>query len=584
MPATAIVHLTDLQLQAYLQGRLPAALATECDAHIEACDVCTARLSSVGSDTFSDLLRQRTLEDSDTVEEPIPEVPPELRNHPRYAIEGRLGHGGMGVVYRATHRMMGRPVALKMIRPDLLASPAAVERFRHEVRHAAKLSHANIVTAYDAEEIGGVHFLVMEFVEGRTLDRVVAKRGPLDAALACHLMRQAALGLDHAHIRGMVHRDIKPHNLIVTSTGKLRILDFGLAMMTQPDGSTPALTGEKTALGTLRYAAPEQLYCRGAVDARADQYGLGATLYFLLTGEPPPLVPRDTESTLTFADATPWPEAVPAGLRGVVNRLLAVDPAERFESSKAAAEALAPFCPAKATVALTTHSWRKTAMVAASVLICGGLVAGLLSQRRNDSSKAQNESRAIKNEDAAPAPWTPLLRQVNPNTDAVMGRWMLQNMELRVERNEGARAARLMLPAPPGPQYNLRFEFTRHGGWHSVGAVVVHNGHQVSFELDAWGEHLAGFQNINGRRITDNPTRRNGYTLQNGKRYTCEVQVRRGLVRALLDGVEVTRHASDGTDLAVDELYWKLPDSRRLALIAYESMVTFHTVEMQEVR
>src|SRR5207237_348909 len=135
-----------------------------------------------------------------------PDVPPELRDHPRYRVLRVLGAGGMGVVYQAEHRLMERPVALKVLNAALLRRPGAVERFRREVKAAARLAHPNIVAAYDADQAGGLHFLVMEYVEGTDLARLVEKRGPLPTAHACHFVRQAALGLQHAHERGMVHR------------------------------------------------------------------------------------------------------------------------------------------------------------------------------------------------------------------------------------------------------------------------------------------------------------------------------------------------------------------------------------------
>src|SRR5262249_36435798 len=157
------------------------------------------------------------------------EAPADLADHPRYRLLGVLGVGGMGKVFKAEHRLMARVVALKVIHQHLLAERAAVERFRLEVRAAARLAHPNIVTAHDAEQAGVAHFLVREHGEGETLDRILNRRGPLPVALACDLVRQAALGLQHAHERGMVHRDLKPSNLIVTPAGELKILDFGLA-------------------------------------------------------------------------------------------------------------------------------------------------------------------------------------------------------------------------------------------------------------------------------------------------------------------------------------------------------------------
>src|SRR5207247_4077931 len=138
-----------------------------------------------------------------------PEVPPELAAHPRYRILEFLGAGGMGTVFKAEHRLMERVVALKIIRKDLMDRPAAIERFPQEVRAAARLVHPHIVTAYDADQAGEVHFLVMEYVEGKSLDRLLAQTGPLPVSQACDWVRQAALGLQHAWEQGMVHRDIK---------------------------------------------------------------------------------------------------------------------------------------------------------------------------------------------------------------------------------------------------------------------------------------------------------------------------------------------------------------------------------------
>ncbi len=159
------------------------------------------------------------------------DLPNALLQHPRYAVYEKIGQGGMGAVYRAEHRIMQRTVALKVVHPRLLTNSQAVERFEREVRLAAKLSHPNIVVAYDADQASSLHFLVMEYVQGKTLDRWIAEQGPVDFRRALDWTRQAALGLQHAHQMGMAHRDIKPHNLILTEEGKLRILDFGLSRL-----------------------------------------------------------------------------------------------------------------------------------------------------------------------------------------------------------------------------------------------------------------------------------------------------------------------------------------------------------------
>src|SRR5262249_38733837 len=190
------------------------------------------------------------------------DVPAELHKHPRYKITRFVGGGGMGLVFQAEHRMMDRPVALKVVHPKYLAHPASVERFRREVQAAARLHHPNIVAAFDADEAGATHFLVMEFVEGQTLSQYLKEKGKLDIPEACDVIRQAALGLEHAHQNKMVHRDIKPDNLMRTERGDIKILDFGLARFAQDEAAAeksapaeiaaPVETGIKADIAPLR--------------------------------------------------------------------------------------------------------------------------------------------------------------------------------------------------------------------------------------------------------------------------------------------------------------------------------------------
>ena len=168
-----------------------------------------------------------------------------LRKLEKYEVLDEIGHGGMGDVYKAEHRLMNRSVALKVINRDLVRKSGAVDRFHREVTTAAQLSHPNIVTAYDAEQAGDVHYLVMEFVEGLDLAEVVRQQGPLSAEQACNYIRQAAEGLQHAHEAGLVHRDIKPSNIMVhlphTHRGAedcVKVLDFGLARRVESEGQT----------------------------------------------------------------------------------------------------------------------------------------------------------------------------------------------------------------------------------------------------------------------------------------------------------------------------------------------------------
>jgi serine/threonine protein kinase len=272
-------------------------------------------------------------------------VPPELANHPRYRVVELLGEGGMGAVYRAEHRVMKRAVAIKVINGRLLDSPSAIERFRREVEAAARLSHPNIVTVHDADRAGESHFLVMELVDGITLARLVERKGRLPVAHACEYIRQAALGLQHAHEHGMVHRDIKPENLMLTRKGQIKVLDFGLARLASENSPARPLTEVGVVAGTPDYIAPEQAEDTHQADIRADIYSLGCTLYFLLSGQPP--FPRGSilQKLLAHHMRAPRPldefrDDLPPGLAEVFERMTAKDPAQRFQTPIEAARAL----------------------------------------------------------------------------------------------------------------------------------------------------------------------------------------------------------------------------------------------------
>src|SRR5438105_3602720 len=186
-PAGTTPHPSPERLAAFLAGHLSPAELDALEPHVEACEECCAVLRQLPSDPLAQKLRTA---DPDPAEA--------LAGHPRYRLLGPLGSGGMGTVYKARHLLMDRVVALKVVHPRLLRNPRAVERFRREARAAARLSHTNIVTAHDADQAGGCHFLVMEFVEGTSLAAAVAERGPPGVADACGYVRQAALGLQHA--------------------------------------------------------------------------------------------------------------------------------------------------------------------------------------------------------------------------------------------------------------------------------------------------------------------------------------------------------------------------------------------------
>lgn len=354
-------HPPSEELAAFAVGELGAERSAVIEAHILECTHCWQALEQVPAGRLAELLQPARASDSksagsgsiETVIEPTAESsnvatvqgPPELIDHPRYRIVAKLGEGGMGVVYKAEHLVMDRPVALKVISKNLMASSTAVERFAREVKAAARLSHPNIVAAYDADHSGSLHFLVMEFVEGNSLHRLVQERGPLPVDMACEYARQAALGLQHAFERGMVHRDIKPHNLIVTADCRVKILDFGLARLVSQVRPAGSLTDTGYLMGTPDYIAPEQARDSHRADIRADIYSLGCTLFYLLIGKPPFPDGTVVQKLAAHVKKPPPPvnelrADVPAPVAHVVARMMAKEPAERYQTPADLAQAL----------------------------------------------------------------------------------------------------------------------------------------------------------------------------------------------------------------------------------------------------
>lgn len=271
----------------------------------------------------------------------------------RYKLLDRIGKGGMGMVFKAQHAVMDRAVALKVMSHALLKNPRAVARFNREVKAAAALHHPNIITAYDADAVGTTHFLVMEYVDGLDLNQWLKNNGPLAVPAACECAMQAAEGLNHAFHQGMVHRDIKPVNLVVTWSSEgdrpvIKILDMGLARFISEAREGGGVTRTGQTIGTPDYIAPEAAQNFKKADIRADIFSLGCTLYKLLTGR----LPFGGENTMekllsrTQQDAPRVRELrpeVPAELEAVIAKMLSRDPADRYQTPAEVSAALASF-------------------------------------------------------------------------------------------------------------------------------------------------------------------------------------------------------------------------------------------------
>jgi len=366
------------QLLACLVGAVEVDDAEELLAHASGCSTCQAMLAALedGEDTLISQLRRPAGEhvclaepqcreaiaraeamanvavagDPVGAERPPPKAPP-VGQLGEYRLLGKLGQGGMGTVYKALHTELDRVVALKLLPRNRLDDDRAIARFRREMQALGRLDHPNIVRALDAREVEGTRFLVMEYVDGLDLSELVRRLGPLPVADACELVRQAALGLQYAHQHGLVHRDVKPSNLMLSCDGQVKVLDLGLARFRaeQPVGKEMTDTGQ--AVGTADYMAPEQVSDSRRVDIRADLYSLGCTLYKLLSGRAPFSGPKYKCSydKMTAHVREPVPPIrdlrgdVPEELVVILDRMLAKNPAERHTTPAEVAGAVGQF-------------------------------------------------------------------------------------------------------------------------------------------------------------------------------------------------------------------------------------------------
>src|ERR687886_380967 len=252
--------------------------------------------------------------------------------HGRYRILRKLGTGGMANVYLPEDQELGRRVAIKILNERHAADEQFVERFRREAKNAAGLSHQNIVQIYDRGEAEGTYYISMEYLDGRSLKELILSRGPAPVSVAVDYARQILAALRFAHRHGIVHRDIKPHNVLVDSEGHLKVTDFGIAR-----AGASQMTEEGSIIGTAQYLSPEQ--ARGTqVDQTSDLYSLGIVLYEMLTGNVPFTGDSPVEIAMKHLSAMPEPLTakrpdVPRPLELVVLRALAKDPRERYSSA-----------------------------------------------------------------------------------------------------------------------------------------------------------------------------------------------------------------------------------------------------------
>ncbi|MEQ9407694.1 MAG: protein kinase [Fuerstiella sp.] len=669
------------QLAAFLDGRLSERDREVVEQHVAACDSCCEIMAKIPQDTLSAQLQDVETGVADTfVAGPLAagssdsasDIPRELVDHPRYRILEPLGRGGMGIVYKAQHRMMDRIVALKVIDGRLIENPEAIVRFRNEVKAAARLSHANIVRAFDAEQEGNLHFLVMEFVDGISLSELVRRKGPLPVDQACGVVRKVAHALQHAFRQGMVHRDIKPQNIMVTQDGRVRVLDFGLARLVREsethitDGHDPSTQMRRTAdaltmvgsvLGTPDYIAPEQVTDAHLADTKSDLYSLGCTFYFLLTGQPPYPDGTAMQKLAAHTGGAPTPVTtlrpeIPPAIADLVQRMMAKKPADRLQtpievvdaiealtrqaeqaatatqtrsvadtagrekSPPAASRAAAPAPPKvnvpkklsdaepfkesgrnpgekalpvrrryrRSTRPWKTWLWPSIVLTAAVAVVVGLITSGGNEDHVTDPGAAGNSPAEATVHDGFTTDndgWIDLLAGVDPAAHSEGGYWTRTESGLTAA---SAMYAKLRLMSDVPGEYDLEVSFTRVTGKHSIALIFTAGEHQATFEVDAWEQHLAGIQNINGHDLqsSENPARVTNLALVNGQPCTASVKVRRDRVEAWLNGTLLTTYRGNGASLSPLP-DWALTAPTSIGVGAYLSETVFHRIRLRPV-
>jgi len=351
-----------------------------------------------------------------------PGVPGSLENHVlgHCKLIRKLGQGGMGAVWLARHETLDKDVAVKVLPPGFVADSEAVARFLREARSAARLEHPNVVQVLDAGSQDGIHFIVMQLVDGTDLEKLLKKKGRFPVADTLAVAKRVALALGAAHAIKLVHRDIKPANIMITKPGRVMVTDFGLAREISGDAG---ITAAGEAMGTPHYIAPEQ--ARGdAVDARADLYSLGITLYALLTGKPPYTGKSPVSIVTKHVDPNERPRPlrevqpdVPPEVEALVHKLMEKDPADRFQSAAELVAAIDRIKGGAASMVRDRMPAKKVALIGAGalagVLLAAGLAVAIFAPgpaerayRQAASAKTETEKLAVYDDVAAKYPGT----------------------------------------------------------------------------------------------------------------------------------------------------------------------------------
>jgi serine/threonine protein kinase len=475
--------------------------------------------------------------------------PDESRTTPHldgFELGAVIGRGGMGTVHLARQLDLDREVVVKLVTPGLSRDPEFVERLTREARLMAGLRHPNIVVVHQlAGTADGDMAIVMEHVPGGNLrDLLRGHPDGLPVDLAHRFFLETASALGAAHALGVIHRDVKPENILLDARGSVRVADFGLAL--RPDDPAPRLTVSSSTVGTTDYMAPERFESNHA-DVRSDIYALGVVLYEMLTGK----VPRGS-----FAPPHRVRSGVPIPLGEAVMKALRPDPDARFASMAEFASAAEP------AANVSRRSW----LVGASATIVVGTGTWFATRPRN--AKPPTPAKP-------PTTWQNILATANPAAHTISGSWQRIGDLLESDSAISILSQNISLPA----DYDLRLSFTRLTGVHSVAVFLTANGSTGTVDVDGWGENLSGVQAIEGRDLRQGGGFR--FPLENGREYLLEIEVRGGRIRVSIDGIMKSEQTFGPRALSVVFPWqWNPPVTASLLGIgSYESQTRFHRFE-----
>ena len=457
-------------------------------------------------------------------------------------IEAPLGRGGMGAVFLGRQVSLDREVAVKVLASELADDPQFLERLEREARVMARLRHPNIVAVHDFQRTEDGAAIVMEFVEGGSLrEKLLQHPNGLPVAEALRILRQIAAGLEAAHASGVIHRDMKPENVLIATDGTARVTDFGLALPLHEGSARFTLAG--TAVGTVDYMAPEQFHGAEA-DARLDVFALGVMAYELLTGK----TPRGS-----FDAPRRLRAEIPAHISAAVMRAMRPDPAGRFAS-------IADFM-----LALHEPPRRRVWPWLAGVLV---IAAAALWWSRDRGLEVEH------------GPWRDAIAGTRIYEDVINGDW--RNEDGVLTSNEQICVVKLEDDLPR--YFDARMKFTRLAGMDSVALFFRANGSTGSAELDAWREGLAGVQLIGGDDLKAGQGFR--FPLENGSNHELLVEVRPDLVRVSVDGELRKEFPLGGLPLTVAPP-WGWDTTKRPAALgigSYMAPTRFEKVEWREAK